>query len=92
VLYWYLHNLVLYWYLHNLVLYWYLHNLVLYWYPCSCKNVQAGCTAGLMTVVVPRKFALQGTYPGVAAKVEGYGAGYATWNRLSSMLKAKQSS
>ncbi|GAX78053.1 hypothetical protein CEUSTIGMA_g5495.t1 [Chlamydomonas eustigma] len=53
---------------------------------------QAGCSAGLMTVAVPRKLALQGTYPGVVAKVEGYGAGYATWNRLSSMLKSKQSS
>ena len=43
----------------------------------------------MMAVAVPRRLALQGTYPGVAAKVEGYGPGYCTWGRLRSMLKAR---
>ena len=51
--------------------------------------LQAGADAGMMAVAVPRRLALQGTYPGVAAKVEGYGPGYCTWGRLRSMLKAR---
>ena len=32
----------------------------------------------------------QGSFPGVRAKVEGYGAGLLTWTRLIAMLEPKQ--
>lgn len=52
----------------------------------SLGVAQAGCTAGMLTIAIPRKMALQGSFPGVAAKMDGYGTGAATWPRLRSLL------
>lgn len=54
----------------------------------SIGVVQAGSGAGIVTVAVPRRMALQGTFPGTAAKFEGYGPGCATWPRLRGLLNA----
>ena len=36
--------------------------------------------------MVPRKFALQGSFPAARAKFDGFGAGLATWPRLLALL------
>lgn len=52
----------------------------------SVAVAQAGCAAGMTTVAIPRRMAFNGSFPGVAAKMEGYGVGSATWPRLRGVL------
>ncbi|KAG2430079.1 hypothetical protein HXX76_010178 [Chlamydomonas incerta] len=52
----------------------------------SNSMLSAGEAAGLFPVVVPRKFALQGSFPAARAKFGGFGAGLATWPRLLALL------
>eukprot|EP00198_Chlamydomonas_reinhardtii_P006175 XP_001695511.1 predicted protein [Chlamydomonas reinhardtii] len=52
----------------------------------SNSILSAGEAAGLFPVVVPRKFALQGSFPAARAKFDGFGAGLATWPRLLALL------
>ncbi|KAG2497431.1 hypothetical protein HYH03_004586 [Edaphochlamys debaryana] len=52
----------------------------------SNPMLQAAATLGAYTVVVPRKFAGQGTFPAARTKFDGYGAGLCTWARLRQLL------
>lgn len=52
----------------------------------SVNVAQAGLSAGMTTVAIPRRMAFDGSFPGVAAKLEGYGIGSATWPRLRGVL------
>ena len=42
----------------------------------------------MVPVVVPRKYAGQGTFPAARAKFDGYGVGMATWARLKALQVA----
>ncbi len=52
----------------------------------TAPSSQAGEAAGLFPIVVPRKFALEGSFPAARAKFGGFGAGLATWPRLLALL------
>jgi len=46
----------------------------------------------MVAVAIPRKLAYAASYPAAAAKFEGLGAGYATWQKLSSLWVRQQQS
>jgi beta-phosphoglucomutase-like phosphatase (HAD superfamily) len=54
--------------------------------------VNAASAAGMVAVAIPRKLAYAASYPAAAAKFEGLGAGYATWQKLSSLWVRQQQS
>lgn len=56
----------------------------------SSSVLGAAVTAGMVAVAVPRRCAMNGTYPGALAKFEGYGVGMATWGRLQALLLKQQ--
>ncbi len=52
--------------------------------------VQAAAAAGAVAVVIPRKLSEHASFPMAKAKMDGYGAGAATWRRLSTLLPDSQ--
>jgi hypothetical protein len=56
----------------------------------TAQLVQAAAAAGAVAVAIPRKLSEQATFPSARAKMDGFGAGAATWRRLSSLLPEQQ--
>jgi hypothetical protein len=52
--------------------------------------VQAAAAAGAVGVAIPRKLSERATFPAARAKMDGYGAGAATWRRLAALLPEQQ--
>jgi hypothetical protein len=56
----------------------------------TAQLAQAAAGAGATAVAIPPKLSEQATFPSARAKMDGYGAGSATWRRLAALLPEQQ--